>query len=124
MVGTLLAPVSAQLPVHLPPVPDAQNQHQEHVVLNGVDDAVVARADAIESLLAAELLDTRRSGTAGERLDPGVDPLLDVLRKQGELPLDAGEDLYAVSRRQLLEAQPFAHSLVGDRLQSLALHVG
>jgi hypothetical protein len=63
--------VFAELPVDLPMVPDADDQHNEHLVTNGVDDAVVPGADTIELLIAERLLDTWRSRIVGERLDPG-----------------------------------------------------
>ncbi len=69
--------------------------------MDGIDDAVVSHADAIEPLFAAELFDTRRSGTVGERLDPGVDPLPDVPGQRCELTLDAREDLEAVAQSQI-----------------------
>ncbi len=71
----LLLPESAA--VNVAPVPDPNDQDDEAVVLDPVDDPIVAQADTVEVFDAGEL--DRRGGTRvasqGEQMlvDPGQD---------------------------------------------------
>jgi hypothetical protein len=63
------------VPVHVAAVCDAGHQHHAGAVVDRVDDAIVAYADAIV-VLAGELHVAWRARVIGECIDRGANPIL------------------------------------------------
>lgn len=59
-----------QIAVHIATAADANHQHQQHVVLNLIDDAIIADADAVKRLYTCELLDAPWPRILGQPIDP------------------------------------------------------
>lgn len=64
---------SCPLPIHILPLPDVDHPDGELVVLDGIDDAVAALAQAV-FFLAGQLLAAGRAGVFGERFDAAENP--------------------------------------------------
>jgi hypothetical protein len=64
------------MPVHLAAVRDAGYQHQTVAVVDRVDDAIFAHADAVV-VATGELDGARWARIIGERIDRGADPILE-----------------------------------------------
>lgn len=60
---------------------DLEHDDEQHVVVQLVDHAVVADADAVLLVLAAELGDTGWAGVLGQGQDLGVDAAPDFRRQ-------------------------------------------
>jgi hypothetical protein len=72
---------SSLTPVHLPSVPDANNQHDECLVLDLVDDAVIAYADPIEFRFPLKLFHPSGPRFARERIDRDRDAPPGIFRQ-------------------------------------------
>ena len=66
----------SELAIPLAPMAYAHDEHHKHAVVDRVDHAVVAHANAVQILRPLELFHAGRSGGRGERINRSGDPAL------------------------------------------------
>lgn len=63
-------------------MPDSNHEHQQDLVLDGIDNPVVAHAHPVQVLLTLQTLDTRGAGIVGQGVDLRFDSLLNLRGKR------------------------------------------
>ena len=81
-----MAMLSVLAPIDIPAIPDAKDQHDQLVIVNLVDDPVLAHPNPIEIVLSLELDRSSGPRTDGKLVDPHRDPPLNGPREICELP--------------------------------------
>src|SRR5262249_4169093 len=80
-----MASPSVSVSINLAAMSDAQDQHDQHVVLDCIDDSIVTHADAVEVVLPLELDRAVGSWIGGEPVNALSDAFLHARREAFEL---------------------------------------
>jgi hypothetical protein len=74
-------------------VADLHDQHDQFLISNLIDNAIVARADAVETLLSRQLFHTVRPGVRRQSFHGRCDTHLRLARKLCQLAVNSGGKL-------------------------------
>lgn len=83
--------------IDVSPMPNADDQDHQPVMLDRVDNAVISDAHPIERFPALELLGPRRKGMVRQGNDVHVNAMQDILRELAKIAMGRSGDLNTIA---------------------------